>query len=471
MSSSPRLSSYAHHVINRVTFGQTPEILREVSLVGTGSYVQRQLLPNSINDSACNNLLGAFRRLYRPTPELVASNQQWEVQNELAGMSVIRAVHSRRQLQEVMVDFWSNHLSVNASKRRVAFMLPRDNALFRARAFGRFEDLLIASAKSLSMLTYLDNRSSRADINRPPNENYARELLEIHTLGRPDAFSETDVKAVAHIFTGWTIDTGSWTFQFRSSWNRLGPAQGRNILGWTPRYPDGRIENGEWMLRHLARHPATAKNICHKLCRHFIDDSIGVNDPAVQQVVARYNSSYTDIRATLATLFTTSAFRDSPAARVKRPNELLFAMLRATNADFNLGDVQRFSRGIKEELVRLRQVTYEAPSPKGYPIDDAAWMDASSLINRWNLAFRVAANRVENTRIDTAAIGSGARLAGELVDRIGIQLLGRPLPEAERRHLLTHLGASSDTPLTARMQRKRAALIGLTLASPTFQAR
>lgn len=468
---NPPLSADAHHAIDRVTFGQTPELLRELATIGSGEFLRRQLWPSSIDDSACDNELRAFERLYRPARELVASNAQWEVQNELVGMMIVRAVRSKRQLLEHMVDFWTNHLSVNAGKHRVAYMLPTDNQTFRARALGRYDDLLIASAKSLSMLTFLDNRTSRADINRPPNENYARELLEIHTLGTPDAFTEADVKAVAHVFTGWTLEPVSSSFQFRGSWNRLGPAGGRDTLGWTPPYGSGRIENGESLLRHLARHPSTARTIGHKLCRHFIRDGLAVDDPIVQQVAASYLANDTDIRSTLATLFASEQFRNSAGARIKRPNELLYSMLRASSARFDLSDVQRFSRGIKEELVRLDQVTFAANSPKGYPLDEAAWMDASSLINRWNLAFRVAANRVDYTDIDTSTVGEGAANAGEFVDEIGALLLGKPLQGAERAHLLAHLGASAESGLDRRMKLKRAALVGLTLASPTFQAR
>ena len=461
----------AHHLVSRLTFGQTPALLREIADTGPAEFLRLQLAPESLDDGACEAELARFERLRRPVAELVASNAQYEVQNELVGQGIVRAVRSRRQLLEVMVDFWTNHLSVNAGKFRVAYHLPTDNAAFRRLALGRFDTLLATSAKSLSMLTFLDNRTSRADGVRPPNENYARELLEIHTLGDPSAFSEADVEAIAHVFTGWTIDTDNWRFTFRGEWNRLGSASARETLGWRPSAPAGDIANGESLLAHLARHPLTARHLAHKLCRHFIRDDIDRNDGTVQRVAASYLANDTDIRGTLSTLFASEAFRTSAGARVKRPLELLCAMLRASEARFRLGDVPRFSRAIKEELVRLDQVTFESPSPKGYPIDDAAWMDASALINRWNLAFRVASDRVEETDIVRGRFADGANTAGELVDRIAVRLLGRRPPERERRHLLTHLGAAADAPLDARMRLKHDALVGLVLASPTFQAR
>ena len=468
-SSAP--SAAALHVIDRLTFGRTPESLREIESVGVDEFVRRQLAPAGLDDAACEAWVSRFQRLYRPIPELVASNAQWELQNELVGMTVVRALYSRRQLLEVMVDFWSNHLSVNAAKFRVAYFLPTDNATFRRLALGRFEDLLTASARSLSMLSFLDNRTSRADGVLPPNENYARELLEVHTLGDADAHSEADVAAIAHVFTGWTIDTDAWRFTFRGEWNRLGPAADRDTLGWRPPAAAGSIANGESLLRHLAHHPLTAANLALKLCRHFIRDDLSAGDATVQSVARSYLESGTDIRATLTTLFASAAFRDSVGARVKRPNELLFAMLRASGARPRIDDVQRFSRAIKEELVRLDQVSFEAPSPKGYPFENAAWTDAGGLIARWNLAFRVAADRVEEVDIATGHFADGARDVGQFVDRIGRRLLGTPLPASERRHLLAHLDAAPDAPVDARIRLKRAAIVGLTLASPTFQSR
>ena len=470
---TPRLPDDARHAIDRLTYGQTPELLDELASGGTEAFIARQLDPASIDDSACEAEVARFGRLYRPARDLVAGNAQWEVQNELIGMTTVRSVLSRRQLREVMTDFWHNHLSVNSAKRRIAFLLPRDNTTMRRLALGRFEDLLLESARSTSMLSYLDNRTSRGDRVRPPNENYARELLEIHTIGDASAHSEADVKAVAHVFTGWTIDRGAWEFRFESGWNRLGPAASRDTLGWRPVAGDGSAENGESLIRHLARHPLTARNLAHKLCRHFIRDSIGRDDGTVRSVADSYLANGTDIRATLATLFASGAFKESRGTRIRRPNELIYAMLRATRADFPLlrDDAQRFSRKIREEFMRLDQVTFEAPSPKGWSYADRSWMDASALIARWNLAFRVAANRADGAEVDLGDFATGAANVGEFVDEIGTLLTGAPLPEAERRHLLSHLGADAGASVDRRIMLRRPAIVGLTLASPSFQAR
>ena len=473
MAPSPSLPADALHAIDRLTFGRTPELLDEVATLGTAEFVRRQLDPGSIDDGECEAEAARFVRLRRPAAELIRNgHSQWEVQNELIGRNVVRAITSRRQLLEVMFDFWSNHLSVNSAKRRVAFLLAADDAVVRRHALGRFDELLQASASSPSMLSFLDNCTSRADGALPPNENYARELLELHTLGSASAYTEEDVAAVAHVFTGWTVDQNDWTFVFRPDWNRLGPAATRQTLGWRPVAGDGSVENGRSLLAHLARHPATARSLAHKLCRHFIRDDIGGTDPTVLAVAESYLASGTDIARTLATLFASGAFGASAGARVRRPNELLYAMLRATAArpDYARG-IQGFSRSIREELMRLDQVTFEAPSPKGYPLSDKAWMDASSLIGRWNLAFRFAADRVDGARVDTSTYAAAATTAGELVDLIGVRLLGEPLPAEERRHLVAHLGGSEGSPLDPRARGRGAAIVGLTLASPTFQVR
>mgnify|MGYP000447735490 CR=1 FL=1 len=470
---SPRLPADARHAISRLTYGQSPDLLDELASRGTEGFIARQLDPASIDDSACDAEVAEFRRLYRPAHELVGQNAQWHVQNELVGMTLVRSVKSRRQLLEVMTDFWHNHLSVNSGKRRIAFLLPSDDTTMRRLALGRFDELLLESARSPSMLAYLDNRTSRGDQVRPPNENYARELLEIHTLGDASAFSEADVEAVAHVFTGWTIDPGNWTFRYQADWNRLGPSADRDTLGWRPVAGDGSRENGESLIAHLARHPTTARNLALKLCRHFIRDSIGADDGTVRSVAESYLANGTDIRATLATLFASEAFRNSAGARIRRPNELIYAMLRATSADFPLlrENPERFGREVRENFMRLNQVTFEAPSPKGWSYEDRAWMDASALIQRWNLAFRIAANRSDGVNVDLGDFAMEAATVGEFVDEIGTLLIGTALPESERRHLLSHLGAEAGDPVTPRIRLRRAAIVGLTLASPTFQAR
>ena len=369
-----------------------------VASTGGDEFIRRQLSPETLDDGPCDAEIARFTRLRQPVGALVASNAQYEVQNELVGQGIVRAVRSRRQLLEVMVDFWTNHLSVNAGKFRVAYHLPTDNATFRRLALGPFDALLSASAKSLSMLTFLDNRTSRADGVRPPNENYARELLEIHTLGDPSAFSEADVEAIAHVFTGWTIDTENWTFAFRGDWNRLGPAATRETLGWRPVAPDGDIANGESLLAHLARHPLTARNLAHKLCRHFIRDDIDVYDGTVQSVAESYLANGTDLRATLSTLFASEAFRGSAGSRVKRPSSCSAACSAraarasgSTTCSASAAPSRRSSCGsTRSPSSRPRRRATRSTTRPG--------MDASSLINRWNLAFRVAANRVRRDR-------------------------------------------------------------------------
>jgi len=439
--------------------------------LGVNGFIEQQLNPLTIDDSACLNEVARFVRLNNPVRELVLENKKYEVQNELVGMTLVRAVCSRRQLCEVMVDFWTNHFSVNAGKRRVAFFLPTDNDTLRRLSMDRFDRLLIESARSPSMLEYLDNKTSRANGGRPPNENYAREMMEVHTLGDANAYTEQYVKAAAFVFTGWTYDAGDFRYAFRPDWNRLGSARNAEILGWSPVGEDGDVRNGETLLAHLARHPQTARNVCWKLCRFFIRDDISADDPAVQTVVNTYLSTETSIRESLRTLFSTDAFRQSARLKIKRPNELVYSMLRAVDARFQLDYVQGFSREIKEELVKLDHVTFESPSPKGHPYEASAWIDASAMINRWNLAFRTADNRIKNTSIDYSDYRGDAQTLGQLIDNTALRLLGERLPEVERQHILRHLGLTDGDGISQNVMARLPAIVGLTLASPSFQVR
>src|SRR5262249_49371997 len=281
-----------------------------------------------------------------------------QVQAELQQAAVVRAVYSRCQLQEVMVDFWSDHFNVSQRKGDSAFFKTADDeAVIRRHALGKFRDLLEASAKSPAMLYYLDNtRSTRSTL----NENYARELMELHTLGVSGGYTQADVQEVARCFTGWSIqDERTWwhgTFVYHPQAHDDGP---RRVLG-VP-LPAGLGQaHGERVLEILAGHPSTARFIARKLCRRFIADEEQIPGGLVERLARTFRRTDGDIRQVLGVLFRSEAFRYGSARKLKRPFDFVISALRALNADTN-------GRGALPYLRLMGQTPYQWAMPNGYP--------------------------------------------------------------------------------------------------------
>ncbi len=295
----------ATHVLNRLTFGPRPGQRTEILQLGTKAWIDRQLQPESIDDAWTEARTRHFEALdVWPLGELLEYNAK-ELLDQLTRAKILRAAHSRRQLQEVMVDFWSDHFNIDPSKGDSKWLKPADDKkVIRAHALGKFRDLVKASALSPSMLWYLDGRvNRRASDKETPNENYGRELLELHTLGVDGGYTQTDVMEVARCLTGWTVrarDKARFAVgkvEFRRSLHDDGT---KTVLG--VKIPAGLGEGDlERVLDIVCHHPSTARYLAEKLCRRFIAD-----DPpssAVNAVAAAFTESAGDIRRTLATLF------------------------------------------------------------------------------------------------------------------------------------------------------------------------
>ncbi|HEX6533545.1 MAG TPA: DUF1800 domain-containing protein, partial [Gemmatimonadaceae bacterium] len=318
---------------------------------------------------------------------------------------VARAVASERQLQEVMVDFWENHFNVFAGKGPERyFVASYERDAIRPYALGRFRDLLGAVARSPAMLFYLDNwessapapaRASRAAARRVRggrararglNENYGRELLELHTIGVDGGYTQADVIAAARAFTGWTIrqPRQGGGFVFRPAMHDRGE---KVFLGHT--LPAGRgIEDGEEVLDILARHPATARFIATKLARRFVSDT---PPPAlVERAAATFTRTDGDIREVLRTIFTSPEFFSRAAyhGKVKSPFELVVSAARA------LGAPPDTSPRTARMVARLGQPLYEHRDPNGYPETGDAWINTGSILARINFGLAVAAGRL-----------------------------------------------------------------------------
>ncbi|HTR78703.1 MAG TPA: DUF1800 domain-containing protein [Gemmatimonadaceae bacterium] len=342
---------------------------------------------------------------------------------ELAPSILLRASLSNRQLLEVMTDFWENHFSVSAEKVAFPFFLVDYDHAIRAHALGKFRDLLGAVAASPAMLFYLDNYQSSVDSLHPTlfewqveqrraahpplgdttlihsvkrrrtglNENYARELMELHTMGVDGGYTQRDVQEVARCLTGWTFDNPlmGGTFAFHPDMHDAGA---KTVLGVS--IPGGRgIEDGQEVLDILARHPSTARFIAKKLVIHFVSDTA---PPAlVERAAQTFLRTDGDIREVMRTILTSPEFysRSAYRAKVKTPFELVASILRVMNA------VPDTTQQTLQILTRLEQPMFGRQTPDGWPDQGAAWMNMGALLNRVNLGAQVAANQVPGISI------------------------------------------------------------------------
>ena len=345
----------------------------------------------------------------RPAPTPPQRNPQQAV-IELQQAKLLRAVFSERQLQEVMVDFWFNHFNVFAGKDNVRWMLTAyERDVLRPYALGKFKDLLSATAQSPAMLYYLDNFQSQVEPPAPAprkagdnspltpaprrpglNENYGRELLELHTLGVEGGYTQADVVAVARSFTGWTVTPApNIGFVFRPRMHDRGE---KLVLG-TRIAPGGGIEDGLRVLDLLAHHPATAKFIARKLCQRFVADE--PPSALVEQSAAVFSATAGDIRAVLRTILTSPEFYSAKhyRSKIKSPLELTASMLRATGASSD-------GFGLIQWIGRMGEPLYQCVPPTGYSEESQRWLTNAALLERMNFALALVQQRINGTRVE-----------------------------------------------------------------------
>jgi uncharacterized protein (DUF1800 family) len=356
---------------------------------------------------------------------MAAGQPAGHVHQELVDNKLFRALYSNRQLEEVLVDFWLNHFNVfngKAQERQLITSFERD--AIRPNVLGHFRDLLLATARHPAMLLYLDNWQSqtpRDDI-RPPlgpngtplprpglNENYGRELLELHTLGVDGGYTQDDVMAVARAFTGWTIYdiTRYAEFQFNPANH---DRKQKIVLGRT--LPAGRGEqDGLDVIDLLARHPSTAKFISKKLAQRFVADA----PPAalVDRMAATFMKTDGDIRAVLQTMFASPEFFSDGAwrAKFKSPLEIVVSAARALNADVTDTFV------LAQRIADLGQPLYGKVEPTGYPNTGESWANSAGLLGRIDFAAALTGGQIPGARVDVSRFNfkTPAAVAGDLL--------------------------------------------------------
>ena len=521
---TPRDSAF--HALNRLAYGPRPGDVPRVAADGVIRWIDRQLAPERIDNDRLAERERQFHILAYGRADLAAmyTEEQRErrerklaaagdtmadqaaspiaqrgrrLSGEFADLAIVRAALSERQLYEVMVDFWTNHFNVYVAKGADRFFTPDYiEHTIRPRAMGKFEDLLIATARSPAMLFYLDNWESVAPGSVPPaglrvrarpifgrrpglfdptrdparqdsvrrraleripkgiNENYARELLELHTLGVDGGYTQQDVIDVARIFTGWSIERPQQAgdFQFHD-WAH--DRREKRVLG--VRFEGGHdMDEGIRLLKLLAGHPATMHHVSRQLCERFVNDD--PPDGCVDDAVAAWKRSNGDIREVLRAIFHGPDFwaAENLRAKVKTPLEFVVSAARAVLAQPDT------SPRLAQVVARLGEPLYLHVAPDGYPEREAAWVNSGALLDRMNAAVALAAGKLQGVTVvldSIVSVGDAEQLIGVVNERI----LGGAMSENTKQVLRRQLAGIND-PIQA-----RALVVGLAIGGPEFQ--
>ena len=515
------------HVLNRLGFGPRPGDVDRVRDLGLERFIEQQLHPERIADSAVDarlkpltsigmsrlEIVRAFevpqaearreRQLAAqkgqdaqppaPNPEMQRRNNQLIL--DLSQQKLLRAIYSERQLQEVLTDFWFNHFNVDARKGRDRFLLTEyERDAIRPHVLGKFRDLLEATAKSPAMLFYLDNWQS-VDPNGPHlgrqvglrprfrpggfgngglvvppvagqnqpvnrqrrglNENYGRELMELHTLGVDGGYTQQDVTEVARAFTGWTIDNPRQGGGYRFD-PRLHDPGDKVVLGHRIR-GNGEAD-GEQVLDMLAAHPATAHFIATKLVRRFVSDT---PPPAlVDRAAARFHDTGGDIREVVRTIITSPEFfaPDAYRTKVKTPFEFVVSVVRATGAEVDE------ALPLVRALQQLGMPLYQCQPPTGYKDTADAWVNTGALVNRMNLALAISSGRMRGITLDSRRPGAPTPEPADRTSEGGASLDSQAVIET-----VLNGDVSESTRATIAKATTIPQTLALTLGSPEFQ--
>ncbi len=531
------------HALGRLGYGPRPGDMERVKRMGLEKWIDQQLHPASIDDSALDARLARFKTLRMsskqlldayPRPDLLARKQgitaeqakaqsqqraldarqaiaaagfaaraQVELANiqgpqrmvvELSMARLDRAIYGNRQLEAVLTDFWFNHFNVYANKGAVKWMLTSyERDVIRPHAMGKFHDLLLATAQSPAMLFYLDNwlsvdpvawerakreaaaRRQRLGLPEPQkkqperglNENYGREVMELHTVGVDGGYTQKDVIQMARCLSGWSIRTPlrDPQFYFEDRFHADGP---KTVLGRTFNY--GGMKDGEEALKMLARQPATAQFISTELAERFVSDH---PPPALVARMARtFQSSDGDTRAVLKTMIYSPEFwsRAAYRAKVKTPFELVASTARALGAEID-PPIE-----VNSWVTRMGQPQYNCQPPTGYSEQSAIWVNTGALLNRLNFALAFATNHVSGAQSNLDALfGPDAAADPNLVlSRALDSFLGGEVAPSTREVLEQRLNdpqilqARYDDPVK---HVNMGLIAGLVLGSPEFQRR
>ena len=418
------------HLLSRFSYGVTPQLVAQARADGgAGAWFELQLTPGRVPD-----LDSQAMRAWYPQLDYEAGDRydvqdtersSWEQMMDLGRWTALQRISSKRQLHEVMADFWSNLLHVPLTDDKSWPHRAGYDAMIRARALGTFSDLLVAAITHPAMGCYLDNAVSTK---QSVNENLGRELLELHTVGVDAGYTEDMVRDSARILSGWRVDMwDSWTPFYATSDHATGPV---TVLGFTDPNAerDGRALTKQY-LRYLATHPLTARRLARRLAVRFVSDT--PSDALVSAVARAYTDSGTSIRATLRALVAHPDFANSTDAKVRTPGEDAIATYRAlglTVQEPSSGD--SFGHAVIYQLGDMDQMPFGWPAPNGFPDVGAAWSSVGRVLASLDLHRTMAHGWWPSTGVTYAAwtdwLPAMPSTVAETIDVASRRLLCRP---------------------------------------------
>ncbi|HZL34578.1 MAG TPA: DUF1800 domain-containing protein [Tepidisphaeraceae bacterium] len=451
----------AEQVLNRMTFGATPGQVEEViAKGGWQAWAKEQLDPQKIDDSACDKEMARrFPWIKMPILDIKKAyadrkddkdKSEPSMRKLLPQLVLSRQVLSKRQFKEVMCEFWRNHFCVdepapNEEKSRTWTDADYEEQVIRKYCFGSFKDMLFASARHPAMLEYLDNKLSKANA---WNENYAREVMELHTLGADQGYSNRDVQELSKVFTGWQYDA-NYRFYFNAKEHQPGP---KHWEGMT--IPQG-YEGGEQALYTLATAPRTARFISTKLCKFLMNDS---PSPAlVRQVALVFRQTDGDLPKVYWAIISSRDFmsRLNYRAKFKTPVFFTVSALRATSAKLDS------AAETCDRIAKMGEAIYNCPDPTGYRDVAESWMDAGVLTSRWQFSWDLMAGSVEGVKVPATFLARYKSLNSEAAEAKMIEdLIGGDVGDRELV-ALKEVAGQGDQPR----------MVSIILGSPSFQQR
>ena len=458
------------HLLSRAAFGPWPGDLERLKNTGRDQWIEEQLNHESINDSACDFRTQRFGSL-RVHPGEAYNWKKPHLRDDITRHSLLQAVYSQRQLFEVMVEFWSDHLNIDLEKGDCIYFKPADDrAVIRKHALGNFHDLIRASAVSPAMLVYLDGRSNKVTRDKPvPNENYAREIMELHTLGVNGGYSQKDIYEAARCLSGWTVNLlkdkqGSFKRGLKGLLLAAEPSRGvsffnsdlhdngeKMVLGHVINAGGGEADLDR-LVDIVCTHPSTARHIALKMCRRFV--SYHPPENLVQRVAETFSQTMGDIKATLRVILKSDEFAASRGQLLKRPFRFIVSALRATAADTHAHPP------LTDWLHRMGQGLFQYPTPDGYPDEESPWL--GTLLWRWNFALALTGGKIPTVTVDTKALRHALEkpkhsesASDEMTGKLFAHFTGRK-PRTEEIEAVRSAGTEAE-------------MLGVMLATPAFQ--